>query len=403
MTIGESKYPESKYPKSKLQNPQSHIVNVLALEPWYGGSHRNFLDSWAEHSRHRFRLVTMPDRFWRWRMEGGAVTLARKAREALDDGFEPDVIFATDMVNLPGFLSLVRPRLADVPVVFSFHENQLTYPLPEGRERERSYSITNYLSALAADQVIFNSHFHFEEFMEELPTLLRAFPDFTNLPTVQALREKSRVVHLGLDLHSHDEHTADGLAQSGPPVVLWNQRWEYDKNPEAFFRVMNRLDDAGARFQLILAGEHFEEQPEEFERAFERYAGRILHYGYAEDFEQYSRLLHQADVVVSTALHEFFGIAVMEATYCGCHPLLPNRLSYPELIPERLHQPLLHAPVLYDDEDTLFETLHAILDGDERTLPDETLREIPEHLDWSEHVGVYDDVLEETAGMTVTA
>lgn len=78
------------------------------------------------------------------------------------------------------------------------------------------------------------------------------------------------------------------------PIVLWNQRWEYDKNPSAFFRVMNRLDDAGVPFRLILAGKHFHEQPEEFEQAFERYAERILHYGYAEDFAEYSRLLHRA-------------------------------------------------------------------------------------------------------------
>jgi len=117
---------------------------------------------------------------------------------------------------------------------------------------------------------------------------------------------------------------------------------------------MNRLDDSGVTFRLILAGEHFNEQPPEFEQALRRYANRILHYGYAEDFAEYSRLLHQADLVISTAIHEFFGISVLEAIYCGCHPLLPNRLTYPELIPERLHKPLLHAPILYDDEDELF-------------------------------------------------
>ena len=378
-------------------------MNVLALEPWYGGSHRNFLDGLMGHSRHTFRALTMPDRFWRWRMEGGAVTLARKAVDALEEGFDPDVIFATDMVNLPAFLALARPHLDDVPVVLFLHENQLTYPLPEGRKRDRSYSHINYLSALAADRVVFNSHFHYGEFMEALPALLRAFPDFTNLHTLQEIRERSSVIHLGMDLRAHDEQAEDVLIerhhQTTPavPTILWNQRWEYDKNPEAFFRVMNRLDDSGCDFRLILAGEHFEEQPEEFERAFERYAERILHYGYAEDFTSYSHLLHKADVVVSTAIHEFFGIALMEAIYCGCHPLLPDRLSYPELIPESLHRPLLHAPILYEDEDALFDLLQAMLSGEERPLPQDTLRSIPEPLDWRNHVSAYDDLLEETA------
>lgn len=382
-------------------------MKVLALEPWYGGSHRNFFDGLMGHSRHTFHPVTMAARFWKWRMHGGAVTMARKAEQAREEGFMPDVILATDMVNLPAFLALARPAFADVPVVLYFHENQLTYPLPPEQERDYTYAYVNYLSCLAADRIVFNSQYHFDEFMEALPLLLRAFPDYNHLNTVQQIREKSTVLHLGMDLQGHDRYTADYPQHHwGPgmkaPIILWNQRWEYDKNPGAFFRMMNRLDDTGHVFRLILAGEHFEEQPKEFERAFERYAERILHYGYAEDFEEYSRLLHRADIVVSTAVHEFFGIAMMEAIYCGCHPLLPNRLSYPELIPASLHRPLLHAPVLYDDEDALYRILSDILKGQERPLPLASLRDIPRRLDWRTHVDHYDDLLEEVARKQTT-
>ena len=169
------------------------------------------------------------------------------------------------------------------------------------------------------------------------------------------------MLRLGLDLAGLDAARPAAEArrqrEPGPPVILWNHRWEYDKNPEAFFRVINRLDDAGERFRLVLAGQTFAEQPPAFEAGFRRYAERVLHYGYAESFDDYAALLWRSDVVVSTSVHEFFGISMLEAIHCGCHPLLPNRLTYPELIPERLHRPLLHAPVLYDSEDALFETL----------------------------------------------
>ncbi len=379
-------------------------MNILTLEPWHSGSRRRFLDGLAEHSAHEVRTVTMPGRFWQWRMEGGGVTLAQKVRSVVEDGFRPDLLFATDMVNLPAVLSLSRPRLNDVPVVLYFHENQLTYPLPPDEERERAYAITNYLSALAADRVVFNTQSHFDEFIEALPQLLRDFPDFTNMHTVRDIRDKSTVLHPGIDLRAHDEHAGTRTKRTSrgtaPPIVLWNQRWEYDKNPSGFFRMMNRLDDAEAPFQLILAGEHFHEQPEEFEQAFERYAGRILHYGYVEDFDEYSRLLHRADVVVSTARHEFFGVAIQEAIYCGCHPVLPNRLSYPELIPETHHRPLLHAPVLYDDENDLFEVLRSILEREERPLPPDTLRQMPEPLDWRTHAQDYDNLFETVAEQT---
>ncbi len=369
-------------------------MRVLALEPWYGGSHRNFVNGLIQNSRHEYQLVTMASRFWKWRLQGGAQTLARKTRQLIKDGFQPDVVLASSMVNLPAFLALVRKEIGSVPVIYYLHENQLTYPLPSEQKRDLSYAYINYLSCLAADQVVFNSDFHYNEFIRALPGLLRVFPDYTHLHTVSEIRAKSQVMHLGMDLQAHARYASSEATSNGSSIVLWNQRWEYDKNPEAFFRIMNRLDDSRCQFRLILAGKRFEEQPSEFDVAFERYAERILHYGYAEDFEEYSRLLHRADIVVSTAIHEFFGIAMMEAIYCGCHPLLPNRLSYPELIPKNLHKPLLHAPILYETEEEVFSILKGMLTGEEHSLPTKTLRAVVERLDWSVHVEQYDDLIE---------
>ena len=86
-------------------------MKVLALESWYGGSHQHFLDDFERHSRHDFEKLTLVARYWKWRMQGGAVTLAQKAGDVVADGFSPDVIFATDMVNLPAFLALARAPL----------------------------------------------------------------------------------------------------------------------------------------------------------------------------------------------------------------------------------------------------------------------------------------------------
>ncbi len=388
-------------------------MRVLALEPWYGGSHRRFLDGLAAHSRHDVRLVTMTARTWKWRMQGGAVTLAEKAREAMADGWTPDVLLASDMVHVPALLALTRRTLGDTPVVLYLHENQLTYPLrpprhgeeaPQAgaeRKRDYTYAYINYLSALAADRVVFNSQFHHDEFFAALPDLLRRFPDYTHVGTLPALRAKSGVLPLGLDLAALDAVRPDAEAAAvrdpGPPVILWNHRWEYDKHPEAFFRVVNRLDDAGLRFRLILAGQTFDEQPEAFATGFRRYAERVLHYGFAESADDYARLLHRADLVVSTAVHEFFGIAMMEAIHCGCHPVLPNRLTYPELVPEALHQPLLHAPVLYETEDDLFAILRDLLRGDALPLPSDVLRTIPAPYAWPVMAPRFDAMLEEAA------
>ena len=55
--------------------------------------------------------------------------------------------------------------------------------------------------------------------------------------------------------------------------------------------------------------------------------------GYVESKGEYWKWLAKADWVLSTADHEFFGIAVVEALFAGCLPWLPEKLSYPELLP----------------------------------------------------------------------
>ncbi len=100
----------------------------------------------------------MKGKFWKWRMYGGAVTMAEEFKK-LD--FKPNVILATDMLDLSTFLSLTRkviPR--DVKIAVYFHENQLTYPwqadsVDKQKNRDLHYGFMNYTTALNADKVFF--------------------------------------------------------------------------------------------------------------------------------------------------------------------------------------------------------------------------------------------------------
>lgn len=359
------------------------MTHILIMEPYYGGSHAQFVDGFRRHTRHTTTAYTLPARFWKWRMHGAAVTFARQVTSA---GFRPDVVFVSDMLDLTTFQALTRKSLGHVPAVLYMHENQLTYPPPPGTKRDLHYGWINYASMLAADRVLFNSQYHLDEFFDELPRLLKHFPDYTNLKTIEEVRQKSQVLHLGADLTRHDAHRV--ARGSGPPIILWNQRWEYDKAPTTFFDALYTLAGEGLEFRVILAGENFRNVPEEFEAARQRLGERIIHYGWEEDQAAYSRLLWQADIVVSTAIHEFFGLATLEAMYCECYPVLPNRLAYPELLPPEAHQ---HH--LYNDFAGLLERLRwAITHRDE--LGRHSLRQHVARFDWHRMIGEYDTIFD---------
>jgi glycosyltransferase involved in cell wall biosynthesis len=337
-------------------------MDLLLVEPYYTGSHKAWADGYRAHSKHKVSLLTLPGRFWKWRMQGGAVTLAREARSLLDSGAPlPDLILASDMLNLPVFLTLAGEPLASLPVALYFHENQLTYPLQPGGRRDLHYGFINLVSALRAQAVFFNSAYHLDAWFDELPRLLKHFPDYNELWVVDALRQRSAVLPLGLDLARLDAHRPLEPTR-GRPLILWNHRWEYDKDPETFFRAIYALASEGLDFALILLGESFRNKPAEFFEARRRLGDRIHHFGYAPDIAAYARLLWQADIVVSTAIHEFFGAAVVEACYCDCLPILPRRLSYPELLPAEHH-----SRCLYDDYDGLLYRLRKEIAQIDRT------------------------------------
>ncbi len=372
-------------------------MNILAVEPFYSGSHKAFWNGLQQHSAHRIIPVNLSFKGQNWRMHGHSVMLAGMVGEVEE---QIDLLLISSMANLPAFLALTNPRFAAIPKVVYMHENPFTQPVPEEEERDLTYCYINYLSMLAADRLIFSSHFHQRDILRALPDFLENYPDDRHYATVQDIAEKSEVIYPGLDLHRFDEQP-DTRKSNKNPVIVWNQRWQFDRNPAMFFRVLNRLDDIDLEFDLILAGDSQHEKPEEFEKAWQRYGRHISHFGYVENKENYGKLLHRGDIVISTATYEFFCVAIMEAIYCGCHPLLPKRLHYPELVPDHLHYPLLHAPVLYDTEDDLFHYLKDLLTHEVQPLPKTSLQKINNHLDWSNRINKFDAMFEEFAEIEI--
>ncbi len=360
-------------------------MQILLVEPYDTGSHGVWMRGYQAHSAHDVRILSLEGQFWQWRMQGGAVALAERFR-ALDH--PPDLIVAADMLDLTTFLALTRPLTARIPAAIYFHENQLTYPTGPRQKLQEHYAFINFASALAADAVFFNSAFHRDAFFEELPRLLKHYPDHNGLHTVAPLRARSHVLPVGLDLQRYDAHrSAAPRDPSRPPLIVWNHRWEYDKNPAAFFAALYRLAEQGLPFEVALLGENVRQDPVEFEEARRRLGARVVRFGYVESFAAYARLLWEADLVVSTANQDFFGISVVEAIYCGCWPVLPARLNYPALVP-----PALHPRTIYRGRAGLTNCLRAHLTDLQPAPP--ALREHVAGFDWRALAPQYDAAFE---------
>lgn len=356
-----------------------HQPAVVLVEPFFGGSHKQLMELLASDLLTKdgvpFELCTLPARKWHWRLMASSLHFA----SAIPRSDSIRVLFVTSTVNLAELLGL-RPDLnaPHVRTILYFHENQLAYPyqtaavedvrieqhLPRGEDGKvagaavRKVAAEDFqigwaqiMSCLAADEVVFNSNFNRESFLGQTDIFINKIPEqqLRRHNLADQIRKKSRVLYFPIVVPIYNPTPIEAVtvhdsteAASRELTILWNHRWEYDKNPDDFFLTLFQLIEECTAFRVIVMGESFRNSPAIFEQAKSALVASphctVVHWGYVPTRAQYLELLRASDVVVSTSNHEFYGVAVLEAVMCGgCYPLVPNRLVYPELFsPENL-------------------------------------------------------------------
>lgn len=353
---------------------------IVVVEPFYSGSHKLWTDALVDIFRsegHEVIVLTLPGRHWKWRMQGAATYLAEKLTGS---GICPDVLIASDMIDLSVFVGAARNNLARSKIVVYFHENQMTYPWsPEDKDvqlkRDQSYGLINLRTALVADQVYFNSYYHQSSFIGAIKGFIKQFPDAVNKKWGSEVERKSSVLYLGM--HLSELTSMEELENE--PVLLWNHRWEYDKSPEVFYKAIVRLKKEGVEFKLIICGEKNKNYPEVFDRIQVEFSDRIIHFGYAQTREEYYQLLKKSSVLPVTCHQDFFGGSVVEGIAAGCMPVLPNRLSYPEHLPNEFK-----SRYLMDSDEAWYQLLKKVVTNIAAYAQDR--REVREYVgkyDWS--------------------
>lgn len=299
-----------------------------------------------------------------------------------------DVVLATSMTDLASLMGFFRRTpLAAKPVVLYMHENQLTYPIRKEGQRDKGLPWLQFQAMLAADEVWFNSEHNRASWFLALPDFLQSFPEEHGLELLSSLQKRCKVVPVGLSLPMKRR---EPMGSDAPPILLWNQRWDWDKNPDAFCDLVLSLLPL-VDFRVVLAGQRPQREPPNLISLKAILGERLLHAGWCPR-EEYLRWLDRAALTVSTARHEFFGISILEAAAHGVTPLLPRRLAYPELFPPEQFPELFYL----NRSELLVKAVEALRHPGSLCDTAE-LQKTAYRYEWKALASVYDGLLEELA------
>ena len=364
-------------------------MRVAIIEPWFGESHATHFSGVAKHTVHDASLTTLPARKWRWRMRTGAYHLSKPLTHL--EGRQ-DVLLVSDYVNLP-VLKCFAPHLAGVPTAVYFLENQLTYPKGTRHTADFEFMAINVLTCLAAEQSVFCSKRQQDDMMAAIPTFLKHDAEADPDDIVRRIAAKSRIIPIGVDLERFDRARKSRTDRTGRPLrIVWPHRFEHDKNPDDFYEVVKTLDDEGLPFELSVIGLSYRDLPQSLQEMRERLSHRIVDWGFLKG-DAYPNALAASDLVLSTAWQETQGLAVIEAIRAGCDPLLPDRLSYPEVL-----GPVLSEKHLYRCKGDLRRRLRWMMRHPERVRATSNHWRAMERFGWSVVGPQFDQLFEDLTG-----
>ena len=302
------------------------MQRILLLSAYRSDSHAVWSD-WLTRNIDNvdWQVLELPGRHFAWRIRGNPLSWI----DSVPAG-APDLILATSMVDLATLKGL-HPQLARVPTWYYFHENQFAYPLSKRQVRTIEPRIVQLYGALTADRLLFNSCFNRDRFIAGIDDLLALMPDGIPDGVRQRLEPRCHVLPVPVSPIAPAQVRDHRL-------IVWNHRWEYDKNPELFADAMLGLAEQGIDFRLALLGKRPRVVPEAMARLREALSNRIVADGRLDE-DEYRALLGRSGIAISTAIHEFQGISMLEAASAGARPLVPDALCYPEQYPVEYRYP----------------------------------------------------------------
>lgn len=303
-------------------------MNILLLSAYHSASHRYWCDGlMAAFPEHRWTLRSQPGRHFSWRLEAAGWLWACSDDAAFQQSY--DLIIATSLSNIVT-LQARCPTLRDTPLWLYFHENQFAHPRSDQQRaaHQTAWQFNSLENAFCADWISFNSHFNRDTFFSGAKQLLQKFPETIPGDPIAQLQQKSQLLAVPLN----DQFLALREQEKDTRLMVWNHRWEWDKQPQRFLHAAIQLKQDGVDFRLAMLGSGGG-RGDAFAAEREALGDCIVHWGEASE-SSYRYWLGRAGIGVSTALHDFQGLAMLELAQAGATCIVPRRQAYPECLPE---------------------------------------------------------------------
>jgi len=297
-------------------------LDILALEPFYGGIRRAMLEIIIARSRHKWTLLKLPPRRIERRLTTASVWFAEQlSRHWIG---QTDLLFTSEALNLADLHRLL-PQLAKKPSVVYFHSNQLPDP---SATHDSPLDLINLNTATAATEIWFNSMYHVRVFLARAGALVRRHPELSGMSPIPELTGKATVVVPPVNLPEvRQMQEAEKIARGRRTIFVETR----DANNRLLNAVMSLLKRRGESFQLITVGP-VEELAADLPRITLPEADEASH----------ARGLLQSSIFLSTRFDAPCDHHAVRALAAGCWPLCPQMGFYREILPDSLHSPCLH-------------------------------------------------------------
>ncbi|MCX7545706.1 tRNA-queuosine alpha-mannosyltransferase domain-containing protein [Marinicella gelatinilytica] len=302
---------------------------VLLLSAYDAESHRYWYQNLSyQLSEFDWHILTLKDRFFSWRLASNALNFKHHHHQLLSQNY--DLLIATSMADLATIRGYY-PHLANIPNILYFHENQFAYPDNPRQQGLLTMQLRSLMAADVADTVVFNSGYNLRSFMVGAEAFVNTMPDGIPDNLLSSIERKSSVLPVPILDDCVPSKSTVAHSELGVLTVIWNHRWEHDKAPETLLALMKLCQDQAIRFHVL--GRVFKKIPKAMQSIINDHADQCLTLGYVDNRQDYLKILQTGDVVLSTAYHDFQGVSLLEAVACGCLPVAPDRLVYPDLYP----------------------------------------------------------------------